>query len=241
MNTKFQFFRCFLWFASVSLIEAVSAEDVHKRTFRNQVGMEFVRVSFFDNVMPPRPGFYCQTTEVTVGQFDQFVQSTGYKPELWTIDNMDYRDWRRDHAVDIEQFPVVFVTFKDALEFCRWLSAKDHRRYSLPTVSEWVWSCTCGETSSGPVERLRYSKCGVGRPNVWGLHDMLGNVREVCDEWGLPNSDQVSPSQVLDGLPIAARGGSWRSDSRFDDARFYDWVEAKSGNSETGFRVIIRD
>jgi len=122
--------------------------DGHKQWFQDELPLHPVRIT--------RP-FYLGATEVTVGQFQEFVQSTGHKTEaekgdggmIWS--NKEYRwvpkkgmkwsspPWRiSDHQ------PVVFVSFNDAQAFCQWLSRKEKRTYRLPTEAEWEMACRGG-------------------------------------------------------------------------------------------------
>lgn len=110
-------------------------------------------------------------------------------------------------------FPVYWISWSEANEFCRRLTA--HARASgtlpegwevrLPTEAQWEYACRAGSsaaTSFGP--RLDPTQANIGTPypggnarratgesvpvgrypaNGWGLHDMHGNVWEWCRDW----------------------------------------------------------
>ncbi|MCC7138343.1 MAG: SUMF1/EgtB/PvdO family nonheme iron enzyme [Planctomycetes bacterium] len=116
-------------------------------------------------------------------------------------------------SVDPASLPVEQVSWEEATEFCRRLSALPAeqaagRVYRLPTEGEWEYGCRAGAASAfafgktiGPAEanvdgRKPYldadEQPGLGRPapvgsyppNRWGLCDMHGNVAEwVADAY----------------------------------------------------------
>ena len=114
---------------------------------------------------------------------------------------------------DTKRYPVEEVSWDDAVEFCRKLSAVPEekaagRRYCLPSEAQWEYACRAGSTgrfsfSSGrneipktvdETELLNYAwfagnaggrthAVGRKRPNAWGLCDMHGNVWQWCQDW----------------------------------------------------------
>jgi len=68
--------------------------------------------------------------EVTNRDYLHFVQATGHTPpEYWT---------RGRYLADTEDQPVVLVTWRDAISYCRWAGKR------LPTVDEWSTTCKGG-------------------------------------------------------------------------------------------------
>jgi formylglycine-generating enzyme required for sulfatase activity len=108
--------------------------------------------------------------------------------------------------------PVERVSWNDAVEFCKKLSARADEKqrkfsYRLPTEAEWEWACRAGTTTSiyygedassrdanfngaAPFNNGRMgaflrasSPAGAYRANGFGLCDMHGNVAEWCSDW----------------------------------------------------------
>ena len=153
------------------------------------------------------------------------------------------------------QLPVEQVSWEEAVEFCRKLSAQEGRTYRLPTEAEWEYACRAGSTTKwcfgdkesalgeyawyGDNTDLKTHPVGEKKPNAWGLCDMHGNVLEWCSDWyGAYTEAAVSdPTGATAGSSRVLRGGGWvrdprgcRSASRISDTPGYRLVSL-------GFRV----
>ena len=164
------------------------------------------------------------------------------------------------------QNPVEMVSWKDAAEFCRKLSAlpkeqRIRRRYRLPTEAEWEYACRAGTTSDysfgDKVRQLSkyawYVKnsgesthpVGQKKPNPWGLYDMLGNVYEWCSDWyGKDYYDRFSgqtvenPSGPSSGSSRVLRGGSWNNNAKLVRSDYRNMTTPDVRVNRYGFRVV---
>ena len=113
--------------------------------------------------------FYIASTEVTVGQFNQFIKATGYKTtaekgevhgrgfkygesnygpdHIDPFETAEQYNWKNPGFEQTDDHPVVCVSWHDAQEYCKWLSEKDGVTYRLPTEAEWEHACRA-ETKS---------------------------------------------------------------------------------------------
>jgi len=153
--------------------------------------------------------------------------------------------------------PVEKVTWEDAAEFCKKLSAKEGRTYRLPTEAEWEYACRAGSTtlySFGDDQAnlgeyawylansdKKTRPAGEKKPNNWGLCDMHGNVWEWCQDWYDLDYYAVSPTGDPPGPETGSlrvyRGGSWDAPAgNCGSSDRYGYVPSY-GSIFLGFRV----
>ncbi|TVS21096.1 MAG: formylglycine-generating enzyme family protein [Planctomycetaceae bacterium] len=150
--------------------------------------------------------FYFGVYEVTQGEYERVM---GTNPSAFSQEGAR-SEWVS--GMDTSRFPVDQVSWEEAVEFCRRLSAlpaerSAGRKYRLPTEAEWEYACRAGTTTPfhfGSVLDGQQANCnasfpygtrgegrwlgrptavGSYRPNGFGLFDMHGNVREWCADW----------------------------------------------------------
>jgi formylglycine-generating enzyme required for sulfatase activity len=183
--------------------------------------------------------------EVTVGQFHEFVQDTGflteaeksgkgatvYAPRGKTLYNLDPRvKWSNQSFNQTDQHPVGALTWEDAREFCLWLSRKEGRVYRLPTEAEWEFACRAGTTGLTPygpepaadqavLKRGPVAQTeaigGARKANAFGLVDMIGNVWEYCEDGFAP----YSPAEQRDPTGPLSSGDRVRRGFSYDNDR----------------------
>ena len=123
----------------------------------------------------PKP-FAIGRCEVTVGEFRQFVDATGYQTDAeksggcfawkesegkWLQDAA--RHWRNPGFEQTDQHPVVCVSWNDAQAYIQWLNSYlkiPSNPYRLPSETEWEYVARAGTTSAffwGDVEQCEYA------------------------------------------------------------------------------------
>jgi formylglycine-generating enzyme required for sulfatase activity len=151
--------------------------------------------------------------------------------------------------------PVEQVSWVDAMEFCRRLSQRTGRVYTLPSEAQWEYACRAGTTTpfhwgatistklanvdgrevfgDGEKGEYRQQTMDVASfpANPWGLHDMHGNVREWCaDHWH--GNYEAAPDDGRAWIDEGAKTNEWRL------LRGGSWVNSP-GNSRSAYRNVV--
>ena len=149
--------------------------------------------------------FYFGIYEVTQQQYQKVMKSnpSWHSPEG--------NGKKKFSGKDTSSFPVEQVSWHDAAEFCRHLSALPEekaagRHYQLPTEAQWEYVCRSGSTKPYDFSRKRkpnddsgengggyqtkpkqnplpIASVGTYKPNKFGVYDMRGNVWEWTADW----------------------------------------------------------
>lgn len=93
--------------------------------------------------------FYMSRFPVTNAQYEQFDAAHRSKRTPWADEN----------------HPVVYVSWKEAEAFCKWLSHRESRRYRLPTEAEWEYAARGDDGNQYP----------------WGGRLNAGNLANFAD------------------------------------------------------------
>jgi formylglycine-generating enzyme required for sulfatase activity len=179
------------------------------------------------------PTFSIAKYPLTNGQYAKFVEAGGYRERRWWTEAgwgvrekeswMEPRFWT-DATWNQAEYPVVGVSWFEAIAFCRWLSESTGEAVTLPTEQQWQRSAQGNDNRDYPWGKpWDANRCnnnvdskGVGHTtpvqqyeasgaSPFGVVDLSGNVWEWCltdYESGLSNISDNSNRRVL-------RGGSW--------------------------------
>ena len=243
--------------------------------FANSIGMKFVLVpagSFMMGSPPDEEGRYKGEEpyhKVTFAKpfYISICQTTqgNWKTVMGTMpwDGKPRAKNDPDNAVN-------YVNWDDATSFCAKLGETDGGSYRLPTEAEWEYACRAGTTTrycygdDPKAEKLgEYAwfqgnwgtddstmfvhKVGQKKPNLWGLHDMHGNVWEMTmdvrrDNYeGAPTDGSAWEGDGTDtneaGPPHPLRGGGAHSSDRRVRSASRHAYRQKHLSHYVGFRI----
>jgi formylglycine-generating enzyme required for sulfatase activity len=203
------------------------------------------------------PDYHLAKTPVTNAQYAAFVEATDHRqPKHW-------KD--RKPPSGKEDHPVVYVSWHDAVAYCRWLAEVTGRPYRLPSEAEWEkgargtdgriwpwgnqWDAERCNTWEGGKRTTPVGAYPEGA-SPYGLLDMAGNVWEWTrslwgEDWQEPSfkypydpDDGREDLEAPDTVRRVLRGGSWHNDR--DSARCVErnWRLPDYSHNYLGFRLV---
>ena len=191
--------------------------------------------------------FYMDVREVTVGQFREFVNQSGYSYNKWN-DVTEYSPG--------DEYPMVLVNWDDATAYAEWAGKR------LPTEAEWEYAARGGlrgkrypwadeishddanYSGMGGADTWDRSTAPVGSfaANEYGLCDMVGNVYEWCQDWYGENYYSNSPAKHPPGPDSGSsrvlRGGFWDKYTNTLRVAHRDGTSPFNRINDLGFRCV---
>ena len=198
--------------------------------------------------------FSIDKTEVTNGEFLEFINATDYKP---ASGEKFLAHWENNKPIRGEEMmPVRYVNIDDIKAFIAWRSKRDGVTYRLPTEQEWEYAARNGskgnmypwgdrfEARCAVVDQPSNDPAAVGTrscTNAWGVHDLIGNVFEWTGSDASLYPGSTGEVRPLSEPHMMARGGSAFQKSSGTNAitsTFRIPVPVSRRSAELGFRLV---
>ena len=167
----------------------------------------------------------------TQGEVDERAQSEVAIPrDLWMstceISNEQFRRFKADHfsgyfmkrsldingpgiSMDEVKQPAVRVSWTEAVDFCRWLSAQTGLRFRLPTEAEWEYACRAGSGSPlayGSVDADFSKHANLADAAVAKLHTVTGGVIVLQD---IPADERYDDGAIATSAVGSYQPNTW--------------------------------
>lgn len=165
-------------------------------------------------------GFYIGMLEVTQSQWEKITGTNIYSQKNKAGSSSTC-------GVGVN-YPMCYVNWEEAMEFCRLLSNKTGKKYTLPTEAQWEYAARGGKKADGTkyagsnmIDAVAWytdnsgsstHPCGTKCANALGIYDMSGNVYEWCKDWYssiYTSNGTNNPTGPSSGTDRVARGGCW--------------------------------
>ncbi|MBQ7648161.1 MAG: formylglycine-generating enzyme family protein [Paludibacteraceae bacterium] len=195
-------------------------------------------------------GFYIGMLEVTQSQWEKVVGTN-----IYTQKNKANASGTRGVGPD---YPMYYVSWEEAMEFCRLLSNKTGKTYTLPTEAQWEYAARGGKKAestkyagSNMIDAVAWytdnsggstHPCGTKRANALGIYDMSGNVWEWCKDWyssSYTSYDTNNPTGPSSGSSRVDRGGGWDGDAAYCRVAYRDSYSPGDRHYGLGFRIVL--
>jgi formylglycine-generating enzyme required for sulfatase activity len=187
-------------------------------------------------------GFWIGKTEVTFEQYDRFCSDTN-------------REKATDEGWGRGKLPAIYVSWRDAEDFCAWLKKKTGLGFRLPSEAEWEkaardrfpWGSRLPDSSLANFNKDHLMTRPVGSypkgASPFGVLDLAGNVWEWTSDWYDPGFYPVSPREnpmgPESGSERAVRGGSWANGANLVRAANRSSEKPESKLNILGFRLAM--
>ncbi|MCB9450521.1 MAG: SUMF1/EgtB/PvdO family nonheme iron enzyme [Anaerolineaceae bacterium] len=208
----------------------------------------------------PTETYWIAKYPMTNAQYAKFIAAGGYaEKRWWTEAGWQWREketWTEprywnDAQWNGAEYPVVGVSWYEAVAFCLWLSEAAGETILLPTEAQWQYAaqgvdgrlypwgnewdagrCNTYESGIGKTTPVRQYE-GKG-DSPFGVVDMAGNA----GEWCLTDYDNQTNDFNSNANMRVVRGGSWGSNDSIARAAARFGFNPLSWVNDQGFRVV---
>ena len=251
-------------------------QKLEQQSFQSRCFIEELGKSFLEMVVIPGGTFSMGSAERKPFSNEIPVRSVTIQPFLMSKHPITKAQWKDIAQLDpinrplklqrpgSLNYPVVKISWLEAVEFCERLSQKTGQIYRLPSEAEWEYACRAGTSTpfhfgetitsdlanydgiirycSEPKGKYREALVPTGSfpfANAFGLFEMHGNIWEWClDHWHDTYDQAPTDGQAwlesFESDNRVMRGGSWCSEPKLCRSTSRTFDQASSKSEKTG-------
>ena len=232
--------------------------DYTETAFGMNLEMVYVKGGEFEMGATAEQGSYAYDKEYPV----RTIKLDGYHIGKYEVTQAQWKAvmgedaYSNDSYGKGDNYPVYYVSWNNAQEFCKKLSEQTGKKYVLPTEAMWEYAARGGVhktktlfAGSNDIEEVAWYRnnseknthpVGIKKANALVIYDMSGNVWEWCSDWYMDRydkADDYNPQGPASGSSRVLRGGSCDYDAFDCRVSYRNYDSPGSGRHDIGFRV----
>ncbi|HEX6832598.1 MAG TPA: SUMF1/EgtB/PvdO family nonheme iron enzyme [Rudaea sp.] len=182
-------------------------------------------------------GFALGRADVTVAEFRQFVEDSGYSTDADKLGTSSVYDedsgrmiekrganWRSDYlgATAQDNMPVINISWNDASAYAKWLSTRTGKQYRLPSEAEFEYTLRAGSTTrywwgNGYPAAVVANLTGDGERSPHARRSWSNAFPRYNDKYWGPSPGGAFPANKLGLLDIDGNVSVWVDDCWHDN------------------------
>ena len=201
--------------------------------------------------------FFIAKYPITNEQYEAFINDAGYRDDRWWEDLSEVIIKQVKPAWDQSNRPREFVSWYEAIAFCRWSSHQLGYTVQLPTEEQWERAARgidgreypWGDKYLSGYANINEKREKVGahyleQTSAVGLYPSGGTPEGVLDlagnvwEWCLNEYNRPENTALEGDAPRVLRGGSWYYYPGLVRASIRSWSVPDFRLNDIGFRVV---
>ncbi len=147
--------------------------------------------------------FWMSEIEITNEQFARFDST--HDSRFQDKGSWMFNEWDLGWPLNQPRQPVVRVSWKQAVAFCRWLSEQTGEQVTLPTEAQWEWACRAGTDSALSYGDLDTDFSDYANMADATMRDLAYDARDQLPPDIVPRDDRFD-----DGQLVTTQAGSYR-------------------------------
>jgi len=147
---------------------------------------------------------HCEITNEQFARFDPSHDSRFEDKGSWM-----FNEWDLGWPLNQPRQPVVRVSWKEAVAFCRWLSKQTGERVALPTEAQWEWACRAGTDSDVSYGDLNTDFSEYANMADATIREMAYDARDQCPPDIVPRDDRFDDGELVTTLVGSYRPNAW--------------------------------
>ena len=120
-----------------------------------------------------------------------------------------FNEWDLGWALNNPKQPVVRVSWKDALAFCRWLSNKTGQKVSLPTEAQSEWACRAGTDTPLYYGDLDADFSEFANMADYTIRDLVYDVRDQYPPDLVPRDVRFNDGKLVTADVATYKPNAW--------------------------------